>query len=174
MDRQSFLFQQGFTYLSLIFAVAILSIALGVSSELWSSVQKREKERELLIIGDQFRNAIGSYYEKTPGGGKQYPPTLEDLVKDNRNVVPMRHLRKIYPDPLTGQAKWDLIIAPTGGIMGIKSLSNAKPVKIANFEIRYKEFEGKEKYSDWRFVYTPQTPINNGLKETKSPQSNSQ
>lgn len=147
--------QHGLTYLALIFAVAILSLASAAASELWSTAQRRDKERELLIVGNQFRQAIGRYYEASPGGAKKYPYSLEDLLKDNRHLVAHRHLRKIYPDPITGKAEWGIVQAPTGGIMGIYSLSEGKPLKSANFEPKDKEFEEKEKYSEWKFTYAP-------------------
>lgn len=153
--------QHGLTYLALIFGVAILSIAFAVTSEMWSTVQRRDKERELLIIGNQFREAIGRYYDTSPGGAKQYPHSLEDLLKDNRQLVPQRHLRKIFRDPITLEPKWGLVESPLGGIMGVYSLSNQPPLKAANFELRNKEFEGKQKYSDWKFVYAPPLPSNN-------------
>lgn len=150
--------QKGLTYLALIFAVAILSLASAATSELWSTAQRRDKERELLIVGNQFRQAIGRYYEASPGGAKKYPYSLEDLLKDNRHLVAHRHLRKIYPDPINGKAEWGIVQAPTGGIMGVHSLLEAKPIKSANFEPRDKEFEAKDKYAEWKFVYVPELP----------------
>lgn len=150
--------QRGLAYLALVFGVAVLGIASAAVSELWSTAQKREKERQLLIVGNQFRQAIGRYYEASPGGAKKYPYSLEDLLKDNRHLVTHRHLRKIYPDPITGKVKWGLVQAPTGGIMGVHSVSEQKPLKSANFEPKDKEFEEKEKYTDWKFVYVPSVP----------------
>ena len=59
------------------------------------TLQLREKERDLLFVGDQFRRAIGEYYEKAPGGVKVYPKKLEDLLRDNRYPGVQRWLRKI-------------------------------------------------------------------------------
>lgn len=156
--------QLGLTYLALIFAVAILSLASAATMELWSTVQRRDKERELLIIGNQFRQAIGHYYESSPDGAKQYPHTLEDLLTDNRHLVSQRHLRKIYRDPITLKAKWGLVEAPTGGIMGVYSLSGEHPLKSANFEPRNKEFEQKEKYSEWKFIYAALVQPSGGVR----------
>ena len=33
-----------------------------------------------MFIGEQFRLAIGSYYENSPGMPKRYPPSLEKLL----------------------------------------------------------------------------------------------
>ena len=35
------------------------------------------------------------------------------------------------------------------------SLSEEPPLKSAGFRIRDAAFEGAQKYSDWKFVYTP-------------------
>jgi hypothetical protein len=37
--------------------------------------------------------------------------------------------------------------------MGVYSLSEDSPKKVANFDFANREFEGAAKYSDWKFVY---------------------
>ncbi|RTL57709.1 MAG: type II secretion system protein [Rhodocyclaceae bacterium] len=173
MKRQGKL-QAGFTYLALLFAVALSGVALAAVGSLWSVERQREKEDELLTIGDQFRAAIASYYERSPGLVKRYPATLDDLAKDNRFLKTQRHLRQVYRDPLTGQNVWGLVSAPEGGIMGVYSLSKAAPMKRSGFALADAEFKGKEKVEDWRFVYRPAkdsmpaaaTPSNNLFKKT--------
>jgi len=52
--------------------------------------------------------------------------------------------------------------APDGGIMGVYSLSEGKPLKVAGFRFADREFEGAALYSDWKFLYNPagqQAPI---------------
>ncbi len=68
-----------------------------------------------------------------------------------------RYLRQLYPDPMTGK-EWGIVKAPTGGILGVYSLSDDKPFKTAGFKARDRAFEGAQKYSDWKFVYTPPAP----------------
>lgn len=148
----------GFTYLGLLFAVALAGIVLATTGVLWSTERQRERERELLAVGDEFRHAIGSYYERSPGTVKRYPARLEDLIKDHRFITVQRHLRQVYRDPMTGNADWGVIAAPEGGIMGVQSLSKVEPIKQGNFPTRFAEFEGKRSYADWRFVYRPLVP----------------
>ena len=95
--------QRGFTYLVAMFAVAIAGLLLAVTSEVSSHSRQREKEKELLYIGDQFREAIALYYQRTPGTVKRYPEKLEELLEDKRYLSMQRYLRKIYTDPMTGQ-----------------------------------------------------------------------
>ena len=59
--------QRGFTYLTLLFAIAIAGIVLAKTGIDWSQDAQREKEKELLFVGDQYRHAIALYYQRTPG-----------------------------------------------------------------------------------------------------------
>ncbi len=148
-------FQQGFTYLVAMFAVAIAGLLLAVTSEVWSQSRQREKERELLYIGDQFREAIALYYQRTPGTVKRYPEKLEDLLEDKRYLSMQRYLRKVHADPMTGKFQWGTIAAPGGGIMGVYSLSDQRPIKSENFDTGDQGFTGGQRYSDWKFLYEP-------------------
>ena len=56
---------------------------------------------------------------------------------------------------MTGEAEWETIQAPEGGIMGISSLSKASTIKRAGFDDLDEDFEQKERYADWHFVYRP-------------------
>ena len=145
--------QRGFTYLTALFILAILMGGLALIGEVWETSTKREKEAELLFIGNQYRRAIGLYYESTPGGVKRYPRTLEDLIKDSRHPSTQRYLRKVYPDPFTGKAEWGIVKAGDGGIGGVYSLSDQPPLKVAGFKLRDADLAGKSKYSDWKFVH---------------------
>lgn len=148
--------QAGFTYLGLLFLIAIMGAVLASTGTVWHTLRMREKEQELLFVGDQIRHAIQLYYDKTPGAVKQFPKSLEDLLKDKRYVTTQRYLRKIYPDPMTLNSPWGLVEAPGGGISGVYSLSEEAPIKTGNFSESDQGFEGQEKYADWKFIYTPQ------------------
>jgi type II secretory pathway pseudopilin PulG len=156
--------QRGFTYLGLLFAIAIAGVLLAAVGVMWSTESQRQKEAELLLIGAEFRAAIASYYQSSPGLVKRYPAKLADLLKDDRFLGVRRHLRQIYIDPMTGTREWGLIPAPEGGIMGVHSLSEATPIKIAGFPFDWAAFEGKQKYGEWRFVYRPEVEVKVGAK----------
>jgi type II secretory pathway pseudopilin PulG len=142
--------QRGFTYLGLLFAIAVLGITLATVGILWSTQIKREKEAQLLWTGDQYRQAIARYV----ASGGQYPQALEDLLLDKRFPQARRYLRQLYPDPMTGAADWQLVLGPNGAIIGVASTSQDKPIKVANFPLRYVAFEKAEVYADWKFVNT--------------------
>ena len=147
---------EGFTYLTVLFVVAILAGGLALVGEVWHTAAMREKETELIFAGTQYRQAIERYYLNGPG---LYPRTLDDLLKDPRKPVTERYLRRIYPDPITGKDEWGLVKAPDGGIMGVYSLSENKPLKSANFRPRDAGFETAAHYFDWKFVVTPAAPV---------------
>jgi type II secretory pathway pseudopilin PulG len=145
--------QRGFTYLGLMFAIAVLGITLATIGVVWSTQIRRDREAELLYIGNQYRAAIGRYLNS----GGQYPRELADLVVDKRYPVARRYLRRIYPDPMTNSVDWELILAPEGGIMGVASRSQVKPIKVAGFSVANAAFESAECYCDWKFIYSPRT-----------------
>lgn len=115
--------QDGFTYLGVLIAVVLIGLALGLAGESWHVSIRREKEKELLFIGHQFRLAIKNYYLSGTGAVKQYPTSLTDLLKDTRYPTTRRYLRHIYIDPMTGTNEWGLVKGPGNGIMGVYSLS---------------------------------------------------
>lgn len=142
----------GFTYLTVLFILAILSGGLALVGEVWHTAARREKEAELLFVGSQYRKAIERYYLNGP---RQYPRNLSDLLKDPRKPTTERYLRQLYPDPITGKNEWGIVKAPDGGILGVHSLSEERPLKIANFSRVSVVSTGNPKYSDWKFVPAP-------------------
>jgi len=147
--------EQGFTYIGVLVLVALMGIALSAAGQMWHTLQQREKEQELLFIGHQFRLALDRYAKLTPGQAKRYPLALEDLLQDPRRTEIQRYLRKIYRDPMTGNAEWGLITGPDGEIYGVHSLSDGEPLKKSNFGLADRQFEGRMKYSDWVFMHGP-------------------
>ena len=147
--------QRGFTYLTALFLVAMMAGGLALAGEVWHTSAMREKEADLLHIGNEYRKAIERYYLSGP---RQYPKNLADLVKDPRQPGTVRHLRRLYPDPITGKDEWGLVKSADGGIAGVYSTSEAAPLKTGGFAVRDASFEGKTKYADWQFVFAP-TPV---------------
>jgi len=120
----------------------------------WSTVAKREREEELLFVGEQFRSAIRSYFDRTPDGAKVFPRTLLDLVEDNRGVKPLHHLRQIFRDPMTGTREWGLIRAGDR-IIGVHTQHPGVPMRHANFTATQEDFASASSYRDWKFTYAP-------------------
>lgn len=145
--------QRGFTYLALLFMVAIMGAVLGATAVVWRTMNQRDKEQELLFIGHEYRRAIGLYYERTPGAAKQFPKKLEDLLEDKRQTTLARYLRKRYHDPLNTGQEWGFAPGPGGTIMGVYSLSDKTPIKTGNFDEDDKDFASAASFQDWKFVY---------------------
>jgi len=149
----------GFTYMGVLVMIVIIGAMTTVVAQTWKSVSRIEKERELIWVGHQFRNAIRGYYkyrQALHGGaaGNYYPTELRDLLSDPGRAGGYSWIRKIYLDPVTGKDDWVLIRTP-GGIKGIRSKSDAEPLKKAGFDVEDSSFTGKTRYSEWVFEFPP-------------------
>ena len=150
--------KRGFSYVFVLIIIVVIGIAATSASRYWSTIVKRETEKELLFRGDQIRSAILSYYHASPqGSSPSFPGRIESLIKDNRYPFVKRHLRKYYIDPLTSDGTWGLILDPKNKIQGVFSKSKKKPLKTKNFKSIYKNFEKAKTYSDWKFIFHPGT-----------------
>jgi type II secretory pathway pseudopilin PulG len=130
-----------------------MSAGLALIGEVWHTSNVREKEAELLQVGNEYRRAIERYYLSGPQ--RQYPKNLSDLIKDPRMPGTVRYLRRLYPDPITGRDEWGLVKSADGGLAGVYSLSENPPLKVSGFALRDAAFEGKNKYSEWQFAFAP-------------------
>ena len=114
----------GFTFLWVLFAVALTATGVLVVSEVSVGVARRQVREQQEWAGQQYVQAIASYYEGTPGGGKVYPPSLQVLLEDGRFPVRRRHLRQLYADPWTGSVNWETVHCGAG-ICGVLSSDKA-------------------------------------------------
>lgn len=148
--------QAGFTYMGLLMVVAIAGIGLAGVGIVWRQDAQREREKELLFIGEAYRRAIGSYFESSLGTNKQYPASLDELVLDKRFPIIKRHIRRLYADPMMINAatkpEWGLILQQ-GRIVGVHTLNEQAPIKKSGFKAGDDTFGEAEKYSDWKFTY---------------------
>ncbi len=148
--------QRGFNYLWMLMTVALLGVGLAIAGESYSLAARRDRERELLFIGAQFREALRSYHQaQMRAGQREYPASLDALLADDRFAGVKRHLRRVYVDPMTGKSEWGLVRI-AGRIVGVHSLSEQAPLKQANFDLADAAFEGSTRYSDWVFRHTPE------------------
>ena len=65
--------ESGFSYLVLLFAVAIAAAGMAGTGIVWHTAMQRDKETELLFIGNEIRDALASYSARTPGNLRRYP-----------------------------------------------------------------------------------------------------
>jgi type II secretory pathway pseudopilin PulG len=144
--------QQGYTYLMLLTAVALVGVALAKLGPMWADEAQREREQELLRVGGLYASAILSYHQASPGSLKRYPAELSDLLLDTRFVGTRRHLRKLYPDPLDPQRSWGLVRAPDGGVAGVYSLDTRQPWRRSALVTAVLDLPAATRYADWKFI----------------------
>ena len=149
---QSLQSERGFTYLGILVLIAIIGISTYATLKLGIIMQRRIAEERLLAVGAEFQHAFESYANASAPGRPRAPASLQDLLKDPRSPTLRRHLRKIYVDPITGDDQWGIVPAiPGPGISGVYSMAIGTPIKLANFEPRFENFEGQSSYQGWIF-----------------------
>ena len=150
---------RGFTYLGLMFLIALMSMAAAMASAVWSTTQRRDNERELVFAGRQFAAAIERYRKRSTDAARLYPRSLQELVLDDRGGQVHHHLRRIFADPLTGNRQWGLIKLPDGGIVGVHSLSERAPYKRGFVTADFPVPKVSRSYRDWYFVAPSAEPL---------------
>lgn len=147
--------QTGFTYVGLLIAVAVIAAGATAALGAGASLQQRDSEAELLAIGQEFRRALQDYADATPVGQPDAPREMAELLRDARQPGVRRHLRRIYPDPLTGKAEWGIVRFPDGRIKGMHSLSRTATIRRAGFATGLEGFEKTERHDEWVFALMP-------------------
>ncbi|HEV7577984.1 MAG TPA: type II secretion system protein [Caldimonas sp.] len=143
----------GVVLLAALLVMALLGIGLMTAVDVWTLSRQRERERELLFVGDQYRQAIRRYYLAAPSGGARALPTsFAVLLDDDRFPIPVHHLRRAYPDPITGSPEWGQVRAGDR-IIGVYSLSDKPPIKQTGFAPMYQHFNEAATYHDWVFAF---------------------
>lgn len=145
---------EGVVLLALLLGLALVGISLLAAVDIWSVTRQRERERELLHVGAQYRQAIRSYYFGAPAGTPRVlPPNFAALLEDDRYPIAVRHLRRAYPDPITGKAEWGTLRV-SDRIIGVFSFSEARPMRQAGFLQPYLHFNDAPRYRDWVFSFS--------------------
>lgn len=145
---------RGVVLLALLIAVTLTAVAALAGMDMWRLTRQRALEQDLRFIGAQFRLAIERYYLAAPAGSPRVlPGSLADLLEDNRYPVPVRHLRRVYIDPMTGDDNWAMERLGRGVV--VHSLAEGVPVKQHGFTSAEQALEGKTRYSQWTFGYEP-------------------
>jgi type II secretory pathway pseudopilin PulG len=145
---------RGYALVAALIVLVIASLAVTLAVHRAQLDAQREREAQLLFVGDQYRSAIADYFAHPPlGQPGQYPQRLEDLLEDPRGIAIRRWLRQLYPDPMTGLPDWQL--EKVGDrIVGVHSRSTSVPLRHAGFELADAAFAEAHAYRDWRFMAT--------------------
>ena len=112
---------QGFTYLLLLFFIALSSTGAGIAAKLWTTQVLRSKEAELIFRGKQIAAAIGSFAAATPPNTPCWLSSWEDLLIDFRLAQVKRHLRAPYIDPFTEKSDWVFDKDSVGRVVSVRS-----------------------------------------------------
>lgn len=144
--------QRGFVLLAWLIVVALFAAVASTLAVRWSDELRREREQELLRIGDEIAGAIASYRAASAGSARKYPPQLEDLLDDRRAFGTLRHLRRLPGDPVTRGAPWGLLRSPDGGVMGVYSTSVEMPMRRIAVRLQHADLPAAGRYADWHFM----------------------
>jgi len=143
--------EAGFSYLMVMMAITVMGLTMTMAARQWKTMVQRELEADLLAKGIEIQTALALYSAHAKAGrvmpGEVYPQTLAELTRP-----PKPFLRKVYLDPV-GRGEWQLIRAPAGGIMGVRSTSRDRPIKQGGFPLAVRHFQGKPTHFDWAFQY---------------------
>ncbi|WP_413665076.1 hypothetical protein ACG1BZ_07595 [Microbulbifer sp. CNSA002] len=150
--------QEGFALPAVLALTVAVGVVSAIAAENVTGSIRRLQEQELLFVGQQYRRAIKSYY--LAAQNRQYPRKLEDLLQDSR-FHRVRHIRKLYQDPITGDSM-EVIRGPGGSIVGVRSRSQARPFRQANFRWEDRAFAGVGSHAEWEFRYAPEPAVSTG------------
>lgn len=143
----------GWWFVLLLLATSAVG-ALAVGTR-WADAASRQREQTLLRVGEAYALALRAYALASPGGAPQYPTRLEDLLEDRRSGVLQRHLRQLYPDPITGQHDWVLKRDARGGIVGLHSAAERPTWQRQEVRLSCCVLPAAQRYTQWIFAGAP-------------------
>jgi len=143
----------GYVMIVLMIAVVVLAVLLLMAVPLWQTEAQREAEEELIFRARQYVTAIGLYVK---AHNNLHPQNFQILHLE-------KFLRRLYPDPLSVDGRWDLVFQDTsegGGKYLVVPAHMAQPylsravlvgVISTSPETAFREYRGKKKYNEWAF-----------------------
>jgi len=123
--------QSGFTYLWLLFVLAISAAGTAAVGELWVVQVQRSKELDLAFRGQSIVAALESYRAASPAATPCAPLSWEELLQDQRSTVSLRHLRRPYANPFAANGEWEWVKDTQGRMLGVTSRPPASPLVTA-------------------------------------------
>jgi type II secretory pathway pseudopilin PulG len=158
----------GFVLIGVLIVLALAALGAVQTGQRLADTRQRANEEELLYIGEQYRQAIESYWRMSPGPVRTLPMRLEDLVQDPRFVQPRRHLRKLYADPLAPEVPWGELKSGNA-LVGIYSQAPGVPFRQAGFTAEQPGFANAQRYADWHFVVKLPPTVGRAANNTSKP-----
>ena len=102
--------ESGHLLIALMIGLTVLAIFLTVAAQQWSTVERREREKELIFRGNQYARAIKKYQLEHGGA---YPTALNQLLEPGPRRL--RYIRKLFRDPMAPDGKWGILLADPSG-----------------------------------------------------------
>lgn len=144
--------QRGFTYVAVLALLAMLGIALAAVGTRWADRVQREREQELLRVGQLYAQAILAYHRGSPGSDQTWPKDVQDLLLDPRMLSTVRYLRAPYTDPMRPGQAFGLVRAADNTIRGVFSTSVDKPFQQGSVDLGVTVLAPAQHYADWQFI----------------------
>ncbi|MDD5772856.1 MAG: type II secretion system protein [bacterium] len=120
--------ESGFTYIWLMIFIAVMCVNIAIVAPVWRTTVKRDKEEELRYRLESIRSGIKTYKSKY----NKFPDNISELVA-------LKCLRRLFPDPMTAKLDWTL-----NGNLGFSDIhSNSKEESMKSTK------ELKDYYSAW-------------------------
>jgi hypothetical protein len=160
--------EAGTALLGLMIGVAATAAGQMLAMQAHATTMQRERETDLLFIGEEFVRAIRAYHVAGPPTARLLPASLEDLLIDRRSGPTRTHLRRLYADPFTGRPDWGLIRLGDR-IIGVHSRAKVEPMKRTGFPASLAGFERAKTVADWRFIYVPMSATTTQRTTAQSP-----
>ena len=147
--------QCGATYLLLLFMLAVMAAGMAAMGTQWAVAAQRERETELLFRGAQFSRALASWRDATPAGQAAAPMLLQELLVDDRSTPQRHHLRRLYTDPFTAEADWDVLRGADGRIVAVASRARQPALRRLHQPLRAEADAAQPRVGDWIFEAAP-------------------
>ena len=144
--------QAGFTYIALLALLALVGIALATIGTRWADRIQREREQQLLRVGQLYAQALLAYHRGSPGSDKTWPKDIDELLQDPRMLGTVRYLRAPYTDPMVPGQPLALIRAADNTIRGVYSTSTATPFMQQPVDLGVVVLAPAQHYADWQFI----------------------
>ena len=77
-DRHLLRRDAGLVLFAVLLLLVLASLGALVGAEMWATAVKREREAQLLFVGEQYRRAIESYWRASPAEARALPSSLDD------------------------------------------------------------------------------------------------
>lgn len=143
---------EGFTLVWVLMFMAVIGIGLAVVGPVWQQSVKRDREQAMIRNALQYVNAIEDYYRASPGSTHQFPAEVAQLLQDTRFVGTVRHLRKLYSDPVNRGAPFAYIRDMDGRIVGVASTSKDVPIIKSAWSDGVHLLSPANHYDEWKFI----------------------